>query len=210
DKRPEIDVSYGAVAANLIQLLDKIDVTDFHLIAHDRGSIIADHLIADKPLSQRVMSFLRMQQSFDQPHGLPRPPHTAMATVEFHSRPDLIRSMYAGKYVSVELSEEEIARFEWEWKFPGTAEASARTFQGTSFDIELEFRMANTVPNMTMPIIFLQGVKDPGQHPEEYYRSESVVPNGELMIVDQNHFIHTENPELVADIARDLFSNSER
>ena len=115
DKRPEVDVSYAAVAANLIQLLDKIGVRNFHLVAHDRGSVISDHLLADRPLSRRVKTFLRMQQSFDQPHGLRAPPHAAMATVEFQSDPNLIRDMYASDYVSVELPEEEIARLEWEW-----------------------------------------------------------------------------------------------
>ncbi|MEM8814244.1 MAG: alpha/beta hydrolase [Pseudomonadota bacterium] len=204
DKGPEIDVSYAAVAQNLIQLLDKIGVRDFHLVSHDRGSVVSDHLLADRPLSLRVKTFLRMQQSFDQPHGLPRPPHAAMATVEFHSEPNLIRDMYASDYVSVELPEEEIARLEWEWGFEGTAEAAARTFQGTSFDIERKFRMENTVQNMTMPVLFLQGDDDPGQHPEEYYRSASLVPDGRVVIVNQNHFIHTENPELVARLAREV------
>lgn len=210
DKRPEIDVSYAAVSADLIQLLRKIDLQEFHLVTHDRGSIIADHLIADRRLSRRVKTFLRMQQSFDQPHGLPRPPHAAMATVEFQSNPDLIRALYAGKYVSVDLPEEEIARLEWEWGFPGTAEASARTFQGTSFDIERDFRMKNTVQNMTMPVLFVQGAADPGQHPEEYYRSARLVPNGRVVIVEQNHFIHTENPELVESLARELFRQGRR
>ncbi|MEM6514097.1 MAG: alpha/beta hydrolase [Pseudomonadota bacterium] len=206
DKRPVVDVSYAAVAKNLTLLLDKIGIRRFHLVSHDRGSVISDHLIANRPLSRRIQTFLRMQQSFDQPHGLPQPPHAAMATVEFQSDPNLIRDMYASNYVSVELPEEEIARLEWEWGFAGTAEASARTFMGTSFDIEREFRMQNTVQNMTMPVVFLQGDDDPGQHPEEYYRSASLVPNGRVIIVDQNHFIHTENPELVAQIARELFN----
>ena len=207
DKRPEIDVSYAAVAASLISLLDRIGIDSFNLISHDRGSVISDHLIASEGMSTRIKAFLRMQQSFDQPHGLPRPPHAQMATPEFHSAENMIRNMYAGDYVSVVLPEHELARLEWEWGFAGTAEASARTFQGTSFDQELEFRMANTVPKMTMPVLIVQGTRDPGQHAEEYYRSADVIPNGRVVLVDANHFIHTEDPKLVADLARDLFEN---
>lgn len=210
DKRAEVDVSYSAVAKDLIRLLGVIGVQEFHLVTHDRGSVIADHLLANKPLSQRVRSFFRMQQSFDQPHGLPRPPHSDMATVEFQSRPGLIRNLYAGDYVSVTLPEEEIARLEWEWGFEGTAEAAARTFRGTSFDIEREFRMKNTLPNMTMPVYLVQGDDDPGQHPEEYAKSANLLPQGRVIIVDANHFIHTEKPELVASLARTLFESAER
>ncbi|MEO1594983.1 MAG: alpha/beta hydrolase [Pseudomonadota bacterium] len=208
DKRAEVDVSYAAVAKDLTRLLAAIDVKTFHLVTHDRGSVIADHLLADKALSRRVQSFLRMQQSFDQPHGLPRPPHADMATVEWQSRPGMIRSLYAGDYVSVALPEEEIARLEWEWGFEGTAEAAARTFRGTSFDIEREFRLKHSIPNMTMPVWIVQGDDDPGQHPEEYAHSARLLPNGRVIIVDANHFIHTEKPELVASLARALFEDS--
>ncbi|MEL7025349.1 MAG: alpha/beta hydrolase [Pseudomonadota bacterium] len=207
-KGADVDVSYSAVAKDLIALLERIDVSRLHLITHDRGSVIADHLLADARFSQRVRSFLRMQQSFDQPHGLPRPPHAQMATVEFQSRPNLIEGLYSGDYVSVKLPEEEIERLAWEWGFPGTAEAAARTFRGTSFDIEREFRLRHTIPNLTMPVFIVQGDDDPGQHPEEYAYSAGLLPHGKVVIVDANHFIHAEKPELVADLARELFSQA--
>ncbi|MEM8919558.1 MAG: alpha/beta fold hydrolase [Pseudomonadota bacterium] len=205
DKRPDIDVSYGAVARSLTTLLDNINVDQFNLITHDRGSVISDHLIAIDGMSTRIKAFLRMQQSFDQPHGLPRPNHEAMMTVEFHQAENFIRNLYAGNYVSVKVPEEELKRLEWEWGFTGTPEASARTFQGTSFDIEREFRMANTIPKMTMPVVIMQGSRDPAQKLEEYYRSANLLPNGRVVIVDVNHFIHTEAPETVARVARNLF-----
>lgn len=212
DKGPEVDVSYSAVAASLIKLLDTIRVDRFNLITHDRGSVISDHLIATNGISERVLAFLRTQQSFDQPHGLPRPDHEAMMTPEFHQADSFIRNLYAGNYVSVQVPEEELARLEWEWGFVGTPEASARTFQGTSFDIERDFRMANTVPKMTMPVVIMQGTRDPAQKPEEYFRSADLLPNGRVVFVDTNHFIHTEAPEVVSRVARDLFrfKNSNR
>lgn len=205
-KDVSVDVSYAAVAEDLTALLETLDVDRFHLITHDRGSVIADHLLANQDLSERVLTFLRMQQSFDKPHGLPRPPHAKMATAEFQSRPNLIQGIYASKYVSVDLPEEEIDRLAWEWGFAGTPEAAARTFQGTSFDIELEFRLKNTIPNMTMPVFLVQGIDDPGQHPEEYAYSANLLPQGRVVFVEANHFIHTEQPELVARLARELFA----
>ncbi|MEO1405825.1 MAG: alpha/beta fold hydrolase [Pseudomonadota bacterium] len=206
DKRPEIDVSYAAVAQSLIKLLDNIDITDFNLITHDRGSVISDHLIAADGMPDRIQAFLRMQQSFDKPHGYPRPAHEQMATAEWQGG-NVVRGIYDSNYVSVHVPEDELARLEWEFQFPGTPEAAARTFQGTSFEIEREFRLENTIPNMTMPVVILQGIRDPGQHPEEYFDAPDLLPNGRVVFVDANHFIHTEDPQTVARIARDLFEH---
>ncbi|MEM7583573.1 MAG: alpha/beta hydrolase [Acidobacteriota bacterium] len=209
DKRPEIDVSYASVSASLIQLLDTMGVQSFNLITHDRGSVISDHLIATAGMNRRIQAFLRMQQSFDQPHGLPRPAHAAMATAEWQSG-NVVRGIYDSQYVSVQVPEAELARLEWEFQFPGTPEAAARTFQGTSFEIEREFRVRNTIPNMTMPVVLLQGIRDPGQHAEEYYRAADLLPNGRVVLVDANHFIHTEDPDLVARLAHELFEAKNR
>ncbi|MEM6532968.1 MAG: alpha/beta hydrolase [Myxococcota bacterium] len=206
DKRSTIDVSYAAVAKSLIVLLGRIGVQDFNLLTHDRGSVISDHLVAADGLNKRIRAFLRMQQSFDKPHGFPRPGHAAMATAEWQ-RQDIVRRVYRSKYASVHIPDEELNRLAWEFGFEGTAEAAARTFQGTSFDVEREFRMKNTVPKMTMPVVILQGIHDPGQHPEEYSKSAELIPNGRVVLVEANHFIHSEDPALVARVAHDLFQN---
>ncbi|MEM6604475.1 MAG: alpha/beta hydrolase [Pseudomonadota bacterium] len=204
DKSLELDLSYAGVSSSLIALLDKIGVQNFNLITHDRGSVVSDHLIATTGMNKRISAFLRMQQSFDQPHGLPRPAHAAMATAEWQGG-NVVRGIYDSPYVSVQVTESELARLEWEFRFEGTPAAAAKTFQGTSFDIERDFRMRNTLPNMTMPVVILQGIRDPGQHAEEYYRSADLIPNGRVVLVDVNHFIHTEDPDLVARVAHRLF-----
>lgn len=207
DKGPEVDVSYGAAAASLVNLLDKIGVVDFNLISHDRGTIVSERLIAIDGLSDRINAYVRMQQSFDKPHGLPRPPHAQMATTQFHMQENLASRVYTSNYGSVVFPERFLKRLDWEFSFEGTAEASARTFQGTSFDKELTFRMENVVERMTMPVLFIQGVLDPGQKAEEYYRSADILPDGRVAVVNTNHFIHAEDPHLVADLARELFTH---
>ena len=136
DKGPDIDVSYAGSAGSLATWLDTIGVTDFNLISHDRGTIVSENLLAIDGMSDRVLAYVRMQQSFDQPHGLPRPPHAAMASVEFQSQENLASTAYSSNYGSVHFPERFLQRLDWEFSFPGTPEAAARTFQGTSFDIE--------------------------------------------------------------------------
>lgn len=207
DKGPEIDVSYEAAAASLSELLDTIGVQDFNLIGHDRGAIVSEKLIAQDGMSARISAFVRMQQSFDQPHGLPRPPHALMATVPFQMQENLARTAYTSNYGSVHFPEEFLKRLDWEFSFEGTPEAAARTFQGTSFDIEQAFRIKNVIPKMTMPVLLIQGDRDPGQKAEEYMTSADLLPDGRVAIVNANHFIHAEDPHVVADLARELFTN---
>ena len=207
DKGPEIDVSYAGAAVSLVTLLDTIGVETFNLISHDRGTIVSENLIAIDGVSARVSAFVRMQQSFDQPHGLPRPPHAQMSTTEFQMQENLASTVYNSNYGSVVFPEAFLNRLDWEFGFEGTAEASARTFQGTSFDIELEFRVENVIPKMTMPVLMIQGDRDPAQKAEEYMTSADILPDARVAIVNTNHFIHAEDPHLVADLARELFQN---
>ena len=207
DKGPEVDVSYAGAAGSLAALLDKIGVTAFNLISHDRGTIVSENLLAIEGMSDRVSAYVRMQQSFDQPHGLPRPPHAAMASVEFQSQENLASTAYSSNYGSVDFPERFLNRLDWEFSFPGTPEAAARTFQGTSFDIELAFRMENVIPKMTMPVLLIQGTDDPGQKAEEYMTSADLLPDGRVALVSANHFLHAEDPHMVADLARELFTN---
>ena len=166
DKGPEIDVSYAGAAVSLATLLDRIGVTEFNLISHDRGTIVSENLLTIDGMSERISAYVRMQQSFDQPHGLPRPAHEAMASAAFHSQENLASELYSSRYASVHFPDSFLQRLDWEVGFPGTAEAAARTFQGTSFEIELEFRMENVIPRMTMPVLMVQGEHDPFQQGE--------------------------------------------
>ncbi|MEL7179627.1 MAG: alpha/beta hydrolase [Pseudomonadota bacterium] len=207
DKGPEVDVSYAGAAGSLAALLDKIGVSAFNLISHDRGTIVSENLLAIDGMSDRVSAYVRMQQSFDKPHGLPRPPHAAMASVEFQSQENLAGTAYSSNYGSVHFPERFLQRLNWEFSFPGTPEAAARTFQGTSFDIELAFRMENVIPKMTMPVLLIQGTDDPGQKAEEYMTSADLLPDARVALVAANHFLHAEDPHMVADLARELFNN---
>ena len=205
DKRLDLDLTYGGVATGVAAFMTEIGVDTFNLVGHDRGSVIGDHMVAQEDVNPRILAYLRMQQSADKPHGLPRPNHEAMTDIAFHTQPNFMRDLFESDYFSVEMSEEHLARAAWEYGFSGTAAAAAVRYSDASFDKELEFRLAEVFPRMTMPVVFMQGQHDPGQRPEEYWETADIVPDGKVLIVDANHFIQAEKPELVADAARDLF-----
>ena len=211
DKSLDIDYSHAAIAESLAMLLDKINIDSFKLVAHDRGSVVGDHLISVDGMSERVEAYVRMQQSASEPHGYPRPPHALMGsrlgTILYKSS-RIVPLMYSPRngYVSVELSEETLKKLDYEFKYKGLAEAIPLTFVGTNFDKELADRKEKLFANMTMPVLFLQGEHDPGQHPEEYAKIDQVVADGYVHFMDASHFLHLEKPDEVSAVIREFIS----
>ncbi|MEO0600270.1 MAG: alpha/beta fold hydrolase, partial [Myxococcota bacterium] len=191
DKRLDLDYRYSAMAAALVKLLDTLGIERFNLGGHDRGSVISDHLLNVDGMEERVLRYVRMQQSANEPHGDPKPPHKLFANPWF---PMLMRwtgfprLAYAASAYRVEgITPEVLARLDHECKYQGIAEASPRQFDHTSMEQELEDRHSTLFAKMTMPVLFLQGRHDPGQHVEEYERTPEFVTNGRVQFVDGNH-----------------------
>ncbi|MEM6631803.1 MAG: alpha/beta hydrolase [Bacteroidota bacterium] len=212
DKRLDLDYRYSAIAASLANLLDTIGVDRFNLGGHDRGSVISDHLLNVEGMEQRILRYIRMQQSANEPHGDPKPPHKLFASSWF---PKLMkwtgfpRVAYAASMYRVkDILPEVLRRLDHEIKYKGIAEASPLQFHHTSLEQELEDRHNFLFAKMTMPVLFLQGKNDPGQHPEEYENTPDFVANGKVQFIDGNHFFQLGAPEATAEAMREFLSES--
>lgn len=199
DKRLDLDYRYSAIAGSLAKLLDTIGIEEFNLGGHDRGSVISDHLLNVDGMEERVKRYVRMQQSANEPHGDPKPPHHIFAQSWF---PRLMKwtgfpriAYAAGGYRVEGITKEVLDRLDHEVKFEGVAEASPRQFDHTSLQNELDDRHDFLFAKMTMPLLFLQGRLDPGQHVEEYENTPSFVANGQVQFLDGNHFFQLEVPD---------------
>ncbi len=200
DKRTDLDYSYPAIAAGVLALLDRIGVERFAVVAHDRGCVVGDHLIALGGAAGRVDRYVRMQQSADRTRGGPGPSHRLMGSAAgaflYQSRrfPTMV---YHGQLVARPIPEATIKRLDYEFKYEGIAAAAPLSFRTTSSDRELIDRLEGLFPKMTMPVLFLQGRLDPGQRPGEYFRVGESVARGRLEFIEAGHFLHLEAPELV-------------
>lgn len=211
DKRLELDYTNATMATEMAALLDQLGVDDFTVLAHDRGVIIADHMCAVPSLSGRFRRYVRMQQSFNEPHGEPKPPHAMFATKvgigNFQSKSTI--PMIYERIMPSGLPPETLQRLDYEFKFKGVAPAVAKYFETTNFDIELDERHGGLFEKMTMPMLILQGRHDRGQHPEEYENSPAFVTDAEVQFVDANHFCHIENPSAVNGAIRAWLAKTE-
>lgn len=210
DKRLDLDYRYSAIAAALAKLLDTIGIDRFNLGGHDRGSVISDHLLNVDGMEGRVLRYVRMQQSANEPHGDPKPPHKVFASSWF---PMLMKwtgfprlAYAASAYRVKDIRPEVLARLDHEVKYNGIAQASPRQFDHTSLEQELVDRHDFLFAKMTMPILFLQGKNDPGQHPEEYENTPDFVTNGRVQFIDGNHFFQLGAPDAATAAMRTFLS----
>jgi pimeloyl-ACP methyl ester carboxylesterase len=200
DKRTDLDYRYPAIAAGVLSLLDRIGVDRFDLVAHDRGAVVADHLIAQPAAADRVERYVRMQQLADRTHDEPGPPHrlmgSAAGTFVYQSRrfPTMV---YRGQLVTRPIPDDTVRRLDYEFKYRGIADAAPLSFRTTSSDLELFDRLEGLFAKMTMPVLFLQGRLDPSQQPGEYFRVGEAVAQGRLEFIEAGHFLHLEAPEQV-------------
>lgn len=208
EKSAGIDYSYPALAARAVGLIADIGVREFDLVAHDRGAVIGDHMahvIATDGGAPRMRRYVRMQQSGNQPHGEPRPPHRLMGSVAgslLFSGRGFVPFVYKGRLVAHPIPEPIIERAAKEFGIRGTAWLARHSFATTSFDAELEDRLSTLFAAMSMPVLFLQGRLDPGQHPEEYAEVTTAVADGHLQFLDAGHFPHLEAPDEVSRAIR--------
>jgi len=128
DKRLDLNYRYSTIAESLGKLLDAIGIHRFNLGGHDRGSVICDHLLNVVGMQERVLRYIRMQQSANEPHGDPKPPHKVFAAPWF---PKLMKwtgfprvAYAASAYKVQDISSEVLTRLGYECKYKGIAEAS--------------------------------------------------------------------------------------
>ncbi len=210
DKRLDLDYRYSAIAAALAKLMDTIGIERFNLAGHDRGAVISDHLLNVDGTEQRVLRYVRMQQSANEPHGDPKPPHKVFASSWF---PALMKwtgfprlAYAASAYRVPDITPNVLARLGYECKYRGIAEASPQQFHHTSLEQELEDRHDFLFAKMTMPVLFLQGRLDPGQHPGEYEHTPDFVTNGRVQFIDGNHFFHLDAPDAATAAMQEFLS----
>lgn len=218
DKRLSLDHSWPAYARYVGGLLDEIGVGEFFMVTHDRGSILGENLTAVPGMEQRIKRWVRMQQTANEPHGFPRPPHMAFADPEvgprlFKAEGYIDYSYNTAKYVARPLNPAIMARIKFEWHYEGIAEAVVENFKTSNFQIEIDARMGvdgspGLIETMTMPILFMQGEVDPGQKPAEYEDTASVFSNeaNEVVILERAaHFTASEQLEIVSAYIRSFF-----
>jgi pimeloyl-ACP methyl ester carboxylesterase len=205
DKRPG-DWRWESVAVEFGAFLDTIGVARAHIVAHDRGAVLADYFGGNNPL--RVRSYVRMQQVCHIWRAENSPQGVYFADPIFgpniYGDPDFYFEYRLQKMLKNPVPAERIERLKTQMSFAGLNTAVIRYFQSSSFEKERLDRTSRLLRNMTFPVLLLQGDRDDGQ-PPFYFNDESnpavdQFPDARLAWVEgAGHYTHLEKPGVITE-----------
>lgn len=205
DKRSG-DYRQVGVAEQLGALLDELQIGEFTLITHDRGTPVGDHLIA--AMGERVRGYGRGQQHLWHLHPSLHPQERLFLSAEAPALLGDARRFVTTAYTWLTerpVAQADLLRTIEEFSHPGIPTAVPRYFHSSSFRQEWVDRRTRLIRSWTAPVLLLQGAHDPLQ-PREFYEDAEVLamlpPGSDLHLFDTGHFWPFEAPqETVAAIA---------
>lgn len=204
DKRPG-DWRWENCAEEMLTLLDQMELKRFHIVAHDRGCVLADYLGGNHP--ERVLSYTRMQQICHiwVPSNSPQSVYFAdpIFGPYIYGNPDFYFQFRLLKMLKNPVAEARLEEFKEEMSHPGLADAVIRYFQSSSFEKERLDRTSRLLRRMSFPVLLLQGDLDEGQppfyfdHPDDPATAQ--FPNARLVWVrGAGHYTNLEKPDVVS------------
>ncbi len=205
DKRPG-DWRWENCAEEMLALLDQLGLRRFHIVAHDRGAVLADYLGGNHP--DRVISYTRMQQVCHIFQAANSPQGVYFADPVFgpyiYGDPDFYFQYRLLKMLKNPVPAERLEKFKEEMSYAGLENAVIRYFQSSSFEKERLDRTSRLIRNMTFPVMLLQGDLDDGQPPFYYDHPQSpataLFSDARLVwIRGAGHYTNLEKPEAVTE-----------
>lgn len=203
DKRSG-DYRQVGVAEQLGALLDELQIGDFTLITHDRGTPVGDHLVA--AMGERVRGYGRGQQHFWHLHPRLHPQQELMQSPDAPAMLGAARQFVATVYswlTERPVDPQDLLRTYEEFSHPGIATAVPRYFHSSSFRQEWVDRRTRLIRSWQAPVLLLQGAHDPLQ-PREFYQGtellEMLPAGSDVHLFDTGHFWPFEAPQATVDV----------
>ncbi len=206
DKRSG-DYRQEGVADQLRDLLKEIGIERAVFITHDRGTVIADYLIANHP--DVAAGYIRGEQHLVHFHPSLAPQEQMFLDPKASRKLGWTWLAIPMTYVMLtkkNISLEDKVRALQEWKNPEIASTVLRYFYSSSFVKEWRDRRTRLISNWRCPVLILQGEQDDRQPKENYLGIEGYFHDAEVRFVDAGHFYVTENPNGTTEAMRDFLA----
>lgn len=202
------DYRHLGAAEQLLTMLDQIGLPAFNVVTHDRGSVQADHIVANHP--DRVLRYGRGEQHL------------------FHFHPDLapqgqifMEAPWTGlmedptRFVvwvytwitKLPIPDAEMERVIQEFSYPGTTRAVPRYFNSSTFRQEWLDRRNRLLEAWRCPVLIMQGYDSKTQPREFYEDARAYIPNARDVAVSYlpgGHFWSLESPRETTEAIRTL------
>ena len=201
------DYRPAGIAEQLIALFDVLQLERVNLVAHGRGTVVADHLGAAHPF--RVRRYVRGQQHLYHFSEALESNESWFAT-PLGSRllrtPSLLVSGMYGERCRHPVSRSALQRIVREWSHPGVGAAAARHFNSSSLRQEWTDRRSALMAHWRFPVLVVQGEHDPWQPREFYEGIEGTMPDARVELLDAGFAFALENPAQTTRVLRDFLA----
>ena len=199
------DYRQEGVGDQVYDFLKTIGVEKAVIITHDRGTVIADYMIANHP--DIAAGYIRGEQHLV--HF-----HPSLAPQEMFFLDPVQSRKLAQTWLAIPntyhlLTDRRISLADrvraWrEWDDPAIAYTTLRYFYSSSFEKEWRDRRERLIEKWLCPILILQGEHDGRQPKKNYVGIEPYFHDAEVRFVDAGHVYVTENPSGTTEAMADF------
>ena len=204
------DYRHEGAAEQLYAMLQKIDVTKFNIVTHDRGTVQADFIAAKHPDS--VLRYGRGEQHLYQFHPSLAPQEHLFRESPWTGLMEDPKRFVVWVYTWITkrpISDEVMARVIQEYSYPGIVRAVPRYFNSSTFRQEWLTRRNTLLKAWKCPVLIMQGYESKTQPREFYEKAAEYIPNSpnvQVRYLPGGHFWTLESPDETTDAIRHLLT----
>jgi pimeloyl-ACP methyl ester carboxylesterase len=202
------------VAAQLMALMDALEIQKFHVVGHDWGALITSIMVGDFP--DRIFSYVRMEADIFSPENqnesFKKKPQWKLFQKEWLGRFMMGRTkffidlVYNDKRMTSLMSTGDREFFYYELGRPGVAVAVCQYFLAKNWDLDSALNKI-AYNKFSFPVLLLQADKDPAQPMELFENVTKLCPNCELkFLTNASHFSNLDQPQQVADAINEIIN----
>jgi len=193
------DFRHEGAAEQLYVMLQKIGVTRFNLVTHDRGTVQGDFIAAHHPDS--VLRYGRGEQHLYHFNPVLAPQGEIFMNAPWTGIMEDPKRFVVWVYTWISerpIPDEEMTRVIQEFSYPGIVRAVPRYFNSSSFRAEWLVRRNRLLRAWRCPVMIMQGHGSKTQPREFYERARDYIPNArdvKVTYMPGGHFWTLESPD---------------
>ncbi len=202
------DYRHVGAAEQLLAALDLAGVDTFNVVTHDRGTVQADHIVANHP--DRVLRYGRGEQHLHHFHPDLAPQGPIFTDSPWTGIMEDPRHFAVWLYTwisKIRIPDDEMRRVIQEFSYPGITRAVPRYFNSSTFRQEWIERRTRLLAAWQCPVMIIQGYESKTQPREFYENARDYIPNAKdvgVRYVDAGHFWSMEAPQRVTEIIQEM------
>ncbi|KAF9885393.1 hypothetical protein FE257_013011 [Aspergillus nanangensis] len=206
------DYRHEGAAEQLYAMLQKIGVTKFNIVTHDRGTVQADFIAANHPDS--VLRYGRGEQHLYHFHPSLAPQELLFRESPWTGLMEDPKRFVVWVYTWITkrpISDDIMARVIQEYSYPGIVRAVPRYFNSSTFRQEWLTRRNTLLKAWKCPVLIMQGYESKTQ-PREFYENAAeyipASPNVQVRYLPGGHFWTLESLDETTEAIRHLLTMS--